>query len=107
MTSPDETSPTGATCGLPLAAQHRNLFVFAACTGLQYLAAPILYVGITQANLCERLGANTRVANLPATFYFAMTAMPALIVWLFPYVRHLKRVLAVSYALMAVVMILA
>lgn len=95
------------SCPLPLSAQYRNLFVFAACTGLQYLAAPVLYVGITQADLCKLLGANTRVANLPATFYFAMTAMPALIVWLFPHVRHLRRVLSVCYAAMSVVMLLA
>src|SRR5262249_34818086 len=102
MSSSEDSPSSAAACGLAPAGQYRNLFVFAACTGLQYLAAPILYVGITQANLCERLGANTRVANLPATFYFAMTAMPALIVWLFPHVRHLKRVLSVCYAVMAV-----
>lgn len=91
-------------CPLPPAAQYRNLFVFAACIGLQYLSAPVLYVGITQASLCQRLGTDNRVANLPATFFFAMTAMPALIAWLFPHVRQLKPVLSLSYAAMAVVM---
>lgn len=95
-----------ATCPLPPAAQYRNLFVFAACTGLQYLAAPVMYVGITQASLCERLGADARVSNLPATFYFAMTAMPALIVWLFPHVRHLKSTLCLCYAIVAAAMLL-
>ena len=87
---------------MPVRAQYRNLFVFAACTGLQYLAAPVLYVGITQASLCQRLGTDARVANLPATFYFAMTAMPALIAWLFPHVRHLKLMLCLCYAAVAV-----
>ncbi|MFO1093589.1 MAG: hypothetical protein U0992_09790 [Planctomycetaceae bacterium] len=93
------------TCGLPLSAQQRNLFVFAACTGLQYLAAPVLYVGITQASLCQRLGTDARVANLPATFYFAMTAMPALIAWLLPHVRHLKRTLSLCYAAVAAILL--
>ena len=103
MTNPDET-PVRTTddCPLPVHAQYRNLFVFAACTGLQYLTAPVLYVGITQASLCGRLGTDARVANLPATFFFAMTAMPALIAWLFPQVRHLKRMLCLSYAVIAV-----
>ena len=103
MSNPDET-PVRATddCPLPVRAQYRNLFVFAACTGLQYLTAPVLYVGITQASLCDRLGADARVANLPATFFFAMTAMPALIAWLFPHVRYLKRLLCLSYAVIAV-----
>ena len=35
------------------------------------------YVGITQASLCNKLGADARTANLPGTLFFAMTAMPA------------------------------
>ena len=104
MSSPDATSTAGI-CPLPASAQYRNLFVFAACTGLQYLAAPVMYVGITQASLCDKLGADARVANLPATFYFAMTAMPALIVWLFPHVRHLKWTLCLCYAAVAAIML--
>ncbi|HCK52798.1 MAG TPA: hypothetical protein DIC23_06240, partial [Planctomycetaceae bacterium] len=63
-------------CPLAKPVQLRNLVLFALCTGMQYLAAPVLYVGITQASLCEKLGADARVANLPATLYFAFTAMP-------------------------------
>ncbi len=34
-------------CPLPWKDQRRNLTIFALCTGMQYLAAPLLYVGIT------------------------------------------------------------
>lgn len=90
-----------APCPLSAAEQRRNMFLFAGCTGLQYFAAPVLYVGITQASLCDHLGANAKVANLPATFYFAMTAVPALIAWLYPQVTHLKRNLVACYAIVA------
>ena len=58
--------PTG--CPLSWPEQRRNLIIFACCTGMQYLAAPVLYVGITQASLCKLLGGDTRTSNLPATF---------------------------------------
>ena len=45
-------------CSLPRRVQLNNLVLFALCTGMQYLAAPVLYVGITQASLCEKLGAD-------------------------------------------------
>ena len=86
--------------------QFRNLILFAACTGLQYLAAPVLYVGITQSGLLEKLNASTQVSNLPSTFFFAFTAMPAVLAWLFPRVRQLKPMLAVCYGANALVMLL-
>ena len=85
------------TCPLPWSAQRRNLILFATCTGLQYLAAPVLYVGITQASLCKWLGTNARTANLPGTLFFAMTAMPALLAWLSPRVSVLRRNLMLCY----------
>jgi MFS family permease len=71
---------------------------------MQYLAAPALYVGITQAPLCKRLGADTRTANLPATLFFAMTAMPAVLAWLSPRVASLKRNLMWCYAASALML---
>lgn len=85
-------------CPLGRGAQTRNLLLFAACTGLQYLAAPVGYVGVTQASLCDKLGASATVANLPATMYFAGTAVPLVIAWFVPYVAYLKRTLIVCYA---------
>ena len=90
----NETSPS---CALSLPDQNRNLVLFACCTGLQYLAAPVLYVGVTQAALCEQLKADIRTSNLPATLFFAMTAAPALFAWAFPYVSWLKRNLVTCY----------
>lgn len=90
--------PSSESCPLAWPDQRRNMILFAACTGLQYLAAPVLYVGITQAALVNRLGGDARISNLPATLYFAMTAMPALIAWLSPQAAKLKRNLALCYA---------
>ncbi len=91
-------------CPLPRSQQTRNLLLFASCTGLQYLAAPVLYVGITQASLCDHLGANDKTANLPGTLYFSMTAMPVLLAWLFPYVSYLKRNLVVCYSATSIIL---
>lgn len=82
---------------LTVAQQNRNVFVFAACTCLQYLAAPVLYVGMTQATLCENLGAKPDIANLPETAFFVMTVMPVFLAWLFPGVSHLKRIMSICY----------
>jgi MFS family permease len=94
------TSDT-ADCPLPASQQTRNLLLFASCTGLQYLAAPIGYVGITQAPLCSELGASDAVANLPATFYLGLTFFPVIFAWLIPYVSWLKRNLVTCYAVTA------
>lgn len=99
MTDPNSTDVDSSTCPLAWSQQRRNLILFAVCTGMQYLAAPVLYVGITQSALCEKLGADARVSNLPATLYFAMTAMPVLMAWLWPQVRLLRRNLTWCYAL--------
>ena len=91
------TSSTN-TCPLSWPDQRRNLVLFASFTGMQYLAAPVLYVGITQASLCDRLGADARTSNLPGTLFFAMTAIPAIIAWASPRVASLKRNLMLCYA---------
>lgn len=92
----------GTACPLPREQQTRNLLLFAACTGLQYLAAPVNYVGLLQAPLFRELGASDSVANLPATFYFGLTFSPVIFAWLIPYVSWLKRNLVACYALTAV-----
>ena len=88
-------------CSLTWPQQRLNLVLFAACTALQYFAAPVLYVGITQASLCKELEADARMSNLPATLFFAMTAMPAIIAWASPRVAALKRNIALCYLLAA------
>jgi hypothetical protein len=89
-------------CPLSPAEQTRNLLLFGACTGLIYLAAPIVYVGVTQASLFNKLGASNTVANLPGTIYFLMTGLPVLLAWCVPYASYLKRNLVTCYAVVAV-----
>ncbi len=96
-----ETGPEAIACALSRGEQTRNLLLFATCTGAIYLAAPVGYVGVTQASLCHRLGASDAVANLPATVYFAMTLMPVILAWLLPAVSQLKRNLAACFLLNA------
>ncbi|MEK6259783.1 MAG: hypothetical protein AABP62_14285 [Planctomycetota bacterium] len=98
------TADAPQTCSLSWPEQRWNLILFAVCTGTQYLAAPVLYVGITQASLCDRLGADARTSNLPGTLFFAMTAMPALIAWLSPRVSSLKRNLSLFYGTSALML---
>ena len=104
MTDSNNVGADSTKCPLTWPQQRRNLILFAVCTGMQYLAAPVLYVGITQSALCEKLEANARVSNLPATLYFAMTATPVLFAWLSPQVRVLRRNLTLCYALSGVML---
>ncbi len=82
---------------LTVAQQTRNVFVFSTCTCLQYLAAPVLYVGMTQAALCKKVGASPTVSNLPEMAFFVMTMMPVLLAWWLPGVAYLKRIMATCY----------
>ncbi len=109
MASAQDPSPD---CPLPRHQQIRNLVLFAACTSLQYLAAPVGYVGLTQASLCRELKASDAVANLPGSVYLALTFSPVIFAWLIPYISWLKRNLvicygtaAMTYALVAVVLL--
>ncbi|HEY2253650.1 MAG TPA: MFS transporter [Planctomycetaceae bacterium] len=82
---------------LSVSRQTRNVIVFSACTCLQYLAAPVLYVGMTQASLCKRVGATPKVGNLPEMAFFVMTVTPVLLAWCLPGVVFLKRLLVACY----------
>lgn len=102
ITENEDRNPKSRASGILLspALQRRNIILYAIGFGMNYLAAPVLYVGTTQAALCDRLGADARTANLPGSLYFAMTAMPVLLAWLSPKVAHLKRNLSFCFALM-------
>ena len=67
--------------------QSLNIAIYVASNWLLYLAAPVLYVGITQAALCHELGASAAIANLPSSASFWMTVIPLLIVWRLPRLR--------------------
>jgi MFS family permease len=94
-------APVPDGCPLGRADQTRNLVLFAACTALQFLAAPVLYVGVTQASLCHELGATDRVANLPESAYLGLTFAPVILAWLSPGVGQLRRNLVLCYAAVA------
>jgi hypothetical protein len=96
------TSPIAASeCPLSRQQQTRNMVIFGVNVSLIYLGAPVLYVGLTQAALCERLGASKTIANLPGSVYFWMTPLPILVAWYFSAVRLLKPVLVATYLLVA------
>jgi MFS family permease len=88
-------------CPLAPRAQTRNLLLFAGCTALQYLAAPIGYVTV-QASLGKRLGFNDATANLPQSVYLGLAFAPVIFAWLVPYVGWLKRNLMMCYGIAAV-----
>ena len=100
----DPSSAPAGECPLDVRAQTTNLCLFASCTGLIYLSAPVLYVGVTQASLCSRLGASDAVSNLPATAYFALTGAPVIIAWYSPFVASLKRNLILCFMTHALVL---
>jgi len=87
------------TCPLSIPEQNQNICLLTANWGLIYLASPVTYVGTIQASLCERLGMNDRIANIPSSAYLFATALPILVVSLFPRVSQLRRVLTASYAI--------
>jgi hypothetical protein len=96
------TSPVATSdCPLSRREQTRNLVIFGTNVSLIYLGAPVLYVGLTQAALCERLGASKTIANLPGSVYFWMTPLPIVVAWYFSAVRLLKPVLVATYLIVA------
>ena len=106
MSEAESHSDTASrTCPLSWPEQRRNLILFALSIGIgNYLAAPVLYIGITQGSLCKILEADVATSNLPATLFFAMTAMPAPIAWASPKVSTLKRNLTICYLCCAAVL---
>jgi hypothetical protein len=88
-------------CPLSREEQTRNLVLYGVNVSLIYLGAPVLYIGMTQAVLCEKLGASKTVANLPSSVYFWMTPLPIIVAWYFSAVRMLKPVLVTAYLTVA------
>jgi len=86
---------------------QRNLILFATIVGLQYLAAPVIYVGLTQASLLHFLEANPIIANLPGASFFVMASLAALAAWAFPRVSQIKPVLVFCYGFDALTIALA
>src|SRR5262245_7714856 len=88
----------------PLVNERRNELIFLLSNTLIYFAAPVTYVGVVQAGLCDRLGASATIANLPSSVYLIGYLCPIFLSWLVP--KSMDRtVVVVSYTLMAVSLI--
>lgn len=81
--------------------QERNRLLFAGCVGMQYLAAPVLYVGATHAAMLRKMESSNFFANSPETVYYGLAFVPVVIAALFPSVRRLKPLLMGCYLLAA------
>jgi MFS family permease len=62
---------------------------------LVYLAAPVIYIDVVQAALCDKLGASTTLANLPASAYLFGSFAPLILSWKIPY-RHERSAVVVA-----------
>ena len=61
--------------------ERRNGLIFLISVTLTYFAAPVTYVGIVQAALCDKLGASATVSNLPDSAFLIGSAAPLLLSW--------------------------
>ncbi|NLX99353.1 MAG: MFS transporter [Rhodopirellula sp.] len=99
-TSGTRPEMTISECVLSERDQLRNGLIFITCWALVYLVAPVIYVGIVQAAICNTLGTSDTVANLPQAVYMWLMPTPVLIAWLFPSERFLKPLLVLSFFLL-------
>jgi hypothetical protein len=100
--SSDNAEAGAATdIGVPLDVQKKNSRIFASILSLNFLIAPVLYVGFVQAALCKRLGTSDTLANLPSTLYLSMAWSGVILAWLYPQARLLKRIMSTVYGLIA------
>ena len=56
-------------CPLSDREQLHNIVLYGLTWGMIYLAAPVLYVGLTQTSLLEQLGYSNTICNLPNSIY--------------------------------------
>jgi hypothetical protein len=105
-TGTQESGPGNAdafgNCSLPRSMQTRNVVIYGINKALVYFGAPVLYVGLAQAALLNRLDYDKVNANLPASVFLWLTPLAVPAAWLFPRVAQLRPVLFVNYCLMAV-----
>lgn len=82
---------------LARATQTRNLLLFAGCVGMQYLAAPVLYIGSTHAALLDQLQSSNALANSPEVLYLSLAFTPLLVSSIFRHPSWLKPLLVTAY----------
>ena len=88
---------------------RKNGLIFIAHNGLLYFAAPVVYVGVVQGALADKLGASATVANLPASTCLLGALAPLILSFVLPHrLVRFTSVLAylVTATLMGVVCIL-
>ncbi|MGE5194502.1 MAG: MFS transporter [Deltaproteobacteria bacterium] len=95
--SPAAAPPPAESDPLPDRFQQRNSLVFIVNMSLIYLVAPVFYVGVLHAAICNSLGASDTVANLPASVNLWMTPIPVFISWLWPSPLASRRILVAAY----------
>lgn len=64
--------------------ERRNALVFFVSYLFIFLAAPVFYVTVVQAALCDKLGASATVANLPTSANLIGNFAPIFLSWLIP-----------------------
>ncbi len=64
---------------------RHNGWVFTICYILVFLSAPVLYIGVVQATLLDKLGASATLASLPASAYMFGQISPLFFAWLVPH----------------------
>ena len=83
----------------------RNAWIMGLSYFLTYLAAPVIYVDVVQAALCDKLGASATIANLPASAYLVGSFAPIIIAWFAPQ-RWTRGLVVWSYATTAALLAL-
>ncbi len=81
-------------------ADRKNGLIFIAHNGLLYFAAPVVYVGVVQAALADKLGASAMVANLPASAYLLGALAPLILSFVLPH-RLVRATSVLAYVVTA------
>lgn len=87
------------------AMDRRNGILFLLSWQLQFLGAPVIFVGVVQAALCDKLGAGPTIANLPTSAFLLGSIAPFFLAWRLP-LRYEPTVIVVSNAVSAITMAL-
>jgi MFS family permease len=85
------------------AMDRRNGILFLLSWQLQFLGAPVIFVGVVQAALCDKLGAGATIANLPMSAFLLGSLAPFFLAWRLP-LRYEPTVIVVANAVSAITM---
>ena len=94
---PEDLDPQAHLRAVTPAMDRRNGRIFCASFVLKYFAAPVGYVGVVQAALCDKLGAGPAVSNLPAAAYLFGHFAPLVLSSFIPS-RRVRAVVVAAYA---------